>query len=274
MNEKLRKAPTTADEANYKEHAVFSDLEKWASFYENFSMSIFRFATPGTRAIANIDSYVYSSIQGTLESIKLVLERGRIGDAFALLRKYHDSVVLNLYTNLYIAENHDATKSFLIQEIVDWLNGRKKLPHNNYSKMYPYLEGSTNLGPLLQALNKDQSYEETRVRCNDHTHYNYFDNVMVNDNQVYVRDRKTRLDTFQRDLENLFIQHLSCIFYLNDHYMASSDYVDSLEVGIEPVSDSQYWVAPFIQDIFTNVIDVRRPDVSVLVKNKTSMHLK
>ncbi len=265
--------PTEADRKEYKEHLVFKDLDQLASFYDSFSTSIMGFVTLGTRAIMNIDTYVYSSIQGTLESTKLVLEAGRIGDAFALLRKYYDSVILNIYTNLYLEENHDLEKNFLVQEVADWISSRKRLPHDRYESMYKYLKKSKQLESVLKALETDKSYKETRERCNDHMHYNYFENVLINDNRVHVENRVTLLEDFRRDLENIFILHLSCIFYLNDHYMISSDYTDALDVGMTPEPDSQYWVAPFIQKAFSEIVEARRPDIAKLIKSKTSMHL-
>ena len=60
----------------YKEHHVFTQLSEYADFYKSLAFSILMFTTQGTKAICNIDSYVYSSIQGTLESIKDILIKG------------------------------------------------------------------------------------------------------------------------------------------------------------------------------------------------------
>lgn len=268
----MRKKFTAADSKEYREHPVFSDLDRYVSFYDRFSMSIMGFMTLGTRAIGNIDTYVYSSIQGTLESVKLILETGRIGDAFALLRKYHDSVTLNLYTNLYLQENHSFEK-MIVQEVVDWINSRKKLPHDTYRTMSEYIEKSNQLKNMFKVIYGDSNYRDTRTRCNDHMHYNFFENVLINDNQIHSQKRLQSLDHFRNDLENIFILHLSCVFYLNSHYMISSDYTDALDIGMEPEPDSQYWVAPFIQKVFTEVIEAKRPDVATLIKNSTSMQL-
>lgn len=263
---------TQADAVEYKEHIVLKNLERLISFYDSFSMSIMGFSTMGTRSAINIDSYVYSSIHGTLESIKLVLEKGRIGDAFALLRKYHDSVTLNLYTNLYLEQKH-SLQNFLVQEVIDWISSRKKLPHDNYGAMSKYLENSNQMKEVFAVLYADKGYRETRDRCNDHMHYNYFENVLINDNQVYSQKRISLLDSFAKDLESIFILHLSCILYLKEHYLISSDHTDALDMGMEPEPESQYWVAPFIQEIFSDVVEAKRPDVAELIKKKTCMHL-
>jgi hypothetical protein len=36
---------------------------------------------------------------------------------------------------------------------------------------------------------------------------------------------------------------------------------------------SQYWVAPFIQDIFDNVVTPRRPDIAAAIKANSAMQL-
>jgi hypothetical protein len=269
--EKLAKY-TEADNPKYKGHPVFLDLDNFIAFYDSLSMSVMSFSTTGTKAIINIDTYVYSSIQGTLESINMTLKSGRLGDAFSLLRKYHDSIILNLYTNLYLEKNRSQEK-FIVEEITDWLSGKKKLPNDNYGSMSSYIEKSEELKDLFLAIYKDESYKQTRQSCNDHMHYNYFDNVLINDNMVHNPKRIELLDLFSNDLENLFILHLCSIFYLNDHYMCSSDYIDALEVGMNPEPDSQYWVASFIQDIFSELITLKRPDLARMIKDKTFMHL-
>jgi hypothetical protein len=224
----------------------------------------------GTKAIINIDTYVYSSIQGTLESIQHVLKNGRIGDAFALLRKYNDSVITNIYTNLYLEDNH-SLENFIVQKITNWIQGTEKIPE--YRALIQYIKNSNKLKPIIDLLYKDNTYKEIKERCNDHVHYNFFRNVMINDNQVYLKNRVASLDSFRKDIRSIFMLHLSCIFYLKDHYMCSSDYLDALEVGMQPEEDSQYWVAPFIQEIFSNIIAKERADIAQVIINKTCMRL-
>ena len=56
--------------------------------------------------------------------------------------------------------------------------------------------------------------------------------------------------------------------------MMSSDYVDYLEFGMIPEEDSQYWVAPFIQEAFDKFVKVYRPDIANELKGKTVMKLQ
>ena len=255
----------------YKEHQVFTQLSEYADFYKSLAFSIFGFITQGTKAICNIDSYVYSSIQGTLESIKDILIKGRMNDSYALLRKYYDSTIINVYSNLYLNE-HFSIDNFVVKKIDNWLKGKEKLPE--YRVMSQYIKSSKKLSKITELLDKDKRYKEIRDRCNDHTHYNFYQTVLLNDNEIYLKNRLESLNTFSRDLENIFVLHFSYLFYLNDHYMTSSDYVDSLDCGLTPEEGSQYFVAPFVQKIFDSVIKKNRMDLAEEIKSKSSMKLE
>ncbi len=256
---------------SYKEHQVFTQLSEYADFYKSLSFSIFGFVTQGTKAICNIDSYVYSSIQGTLESIKDILIKGRINDSYALLRKYYDSTIINVYSNLYLNDNF-SLENFVVEKIDNWLKGKEKLPE--YRVMSQYIRDSKKLSEINKLLYKDNTYNKIRERCNDHTHYNFYQNVLLNDNEIYLKNRLELLNTFSKDLENIFVLHFSYIIYLNDNYMMSSDYVDSLDCGLEPEEGSQYFVAPFVQKVFDSAIKISRMDIAKEIKSKTSMKLE
>lgn len=255
----------------YIEHSVFEQISKYVKFYESLAFSIMSFASMGTGSFVNIDTYVFSSMQGTLESIGDILAKGRINDAYALLRKYYDAATINIYTNLYLDE-HVSIENFVVEKIEKWLNGKEQLP--DIRDINNYIQKSEKVANIYKLLHKDKRYSELRERCNDNTHYNFYFNVLLNDNQIHLENRDSILGRFNKDLENIFILHLSYLFYVNGHYMMSSDYVDSLDVGATPEPNSQYFVAPFIQDIFDSVIKKSRMDLAMEIKSNTSMLLE
>lgn len=262
MNEKLSK--------EYLGHKVFLQLSEYGEFYNSLSFSIANFISQGTGAILNIDTYVYSSICGTLESIKTILIEGHINDSYALLRKYFDSTIINIYSNIYL-DDHFSIDNFIVTQIDNWIKGLDSIPE--YRVMSKYIKDSPKLKPITSLLLRDKTYNILRNRCNDHTHYNFFHNLLLNDSKIYYKNRSVALDTFSSDLEAIFIQHFAYIFYLNNHYMISSDYHDSLELGLVPEKDSEYFVAPFIQNVFEKVIKTKRPDIANEIKSKTVMLL-
>lgn len=254
---------------DYKEHAVFSELDIYSDFYNSFSRSIMGFATMGTTAMLNMDTYVYSSIQGTVDSIKLLLEKGRINDSYCLLRKYYDSTIINVYSNLYLEDNRSIDK-FLVEQINNWLHGKEQLPE--YRVMSQYIRRSERLKEINALLYADDRYKKIRSRCNDHTHYNFFNHVMLNDSEIYLKSRLAVLNYLSSDLRDIFVLHLSYIFSLHQHYMMASDYMDYLDCGMQPPVNSQYWVAPFIQKTFYEIIKKNRPDIASLILSNTSMY--
>lgn len=254
----------------YLEHSVYSKLSEMIDFYKMLSFTIFGFVTMGTKSLCNIDSYFYSSVQGTLESIKTIIHSGRINDSYALLRKYYDSSIINIYSNIYLRENF-SIKNFVVEKINNWLTGSDQLPE--YRQMSQYIRNSKTLKNLNDLIFNDNRYKEIRDRCNNHTHYNFYKNVLLNDNEIHLENRIKVLNEFTLDLEQIFILHISYLFFLNDHYMASTDYIDSMELGLTPEEGSQYFVAPFVQKIFDGFIKNNRADIADLIKSTTSMKL-
>ncbi len=259
------------NDQEYQNHAVFGEIDRYIAFYESLAHSVFQFVSMGTKAICNIDSYVFSSIQGTLTSIRTILRDGRINDAYALLRKYHDSAVITVYSNLFL-EDHFNVENFVVRQIDDWLKGATQLPE--YRVMSEYVRKSPQVAPITELLFSDDRYKRLRDRCNDHTHYNFYRNVLLNDADIHLSDRRKALDQFAHDVRDVFILHVSYLFFAKDHYMGSSDYIDFLECGLTPEADSQYRVAPFVQDVFDTIVTQHRPDLAKRIKDHTSMQLK
>jgi hypothetical protein len=258
-----------SDEA-FQKHIVFAELERYRAFYESLAHSVFPFVSVGTRAIGNIDSYVFSSIQGTLVSIHSVLCDGRINDAYALLRKYYDSAIINIYTGLYL-KDHVSIENFIVTQIDRWLQGSDQLPE--FRIMSQYIRDSQGVAPITRLLFSDNRYKWLRKRCNDHTHYNFYQNVLLNDKEIVLEARRQAVEEFSEDIRDVFILHLSYLFFANGHYMMSSDHLDSLECGMTPAPDSQYWVAPFVQETFDSIIKKYRPDIAAMIKQHSSMQL-
>jgi len=266
----------TALNGEFLEHTVFGQLTEYAEFYRSLSDSTMLWISQGTNSVINIDTYVFSSMQGTLESIHDVLFKGRINDSYALLRKYYDATIINLYSNLYLSDNF-SIDNFIVEKINNWIKGNETIP--SFGKMSEYIIKSPKVSEITHLIYKNgafkgSSFEDLRQRCNDHTHYLYYHNLLSNDNEVYLKNRLSTLDSFSKDLKDILVLHLSYLFYQNDHYMMSSDYVDSLDCGLTPEKDSQYWVAPFIQDIFDKIIKANRPDIAETIKGKTSMKIE
>lgn len=262
-------------EAEYQNHNVFKELEELIEFYNSLSFSISSWLTTPV-SIINIDSRMMSSIKGTLESIFDILKKGRLNDSYSLLRKLYDLIVINIYTNLYLEEDVDLD-NFLNNKVNNWVRGKEKIP--SFGTMSKYIIQSKTAGELTSLIYqngqfKGSIFEYIRQRCNEHTHYLYYYNLLSNDNEIYLRDRLEKLNEFSKDLNDIFILHFSYLFYVKQHYMGTSDYLDHKELGLEPPENSEYWVASFIQETFNFTIKKNRPDIAQLIIKSTSMELK
>jgi len=255
----------------YIGHKIFDRLNDIKSFYDSLSFGVMKWVSMGTKGIVNLDTYVFSSIAGTIESVSVLLKNGRINDGYALLRKYYDSTFINVYTNLYL-NDHFSIENFVVSQIDGWIKGTEKIPE--YRVISQYIKASPKLKEITDLLQKDDRYKNIRERCNAHTHYNFYKYHFLNDKDVYIGDRTKALDTFLVDFDSIFIQHFAYLFFLHDHYFMSEDYTDYIDMGDIPPEDSQYWVATYIQNIFDKVIKEKRPDIAAAIKNKTSMHLE
>jgi hypothetical protein len=257
--------------SEFKEHKIFSEISDYIEFYKSLSFSVFSFITCGTSAAYNLDSYLFSSIQGTLESIKFILQSGRINDSYALTRKFYDAVVINIYENIYLQDNL-SINNFVVQKINNWLHGKEKLPR--YNVMMNYIRVSPRLEKVNKLLDQNNHYQKIRDRCNDHTHYNLFLYMMMNDNQIHIGNRIKILDELSSDIRDIFIMHFIQMFTINGHYMMSSDYIDCLDCGTTPEEGTQNLVAPFVQEIFDSVIKINRVDLATELLNTTCMKLE
>jgi hypothetical protein len=255
----------------YSSHIVFSQLYDLSLFYDNLAYTTMIFMSKGTKSILNLDTHVFTSLRGTLDSIRELLIKGRINDAYALLRKYYDSTIINVYTNLYL-NDHFNIQNFIVEQIDNWRKGTGTIP--NYREISQYINKSAKLKPITDLLQMNKLYKNVRDRCNDHTHYNYYHNLLLNDNEIQLSFRVKALDTFSADLLAVFIQHFAYLFYLNDHYMMSMAYVNFLDEDITPEEGSQYWVSPFIQKAFDKWIKPYRPDIALEILSNTSMKLE
>lgn len=256
----------------YQGHSVFEVLDDFDQFYGHLALSVMPFTSQGTRALANIDTYVLSSIQGTIDSVRTVLRNGRINDAYALLRKYYDSAVMNVYINLYL-EDHFNLECPLVSRIDDWMQGSAKLPE--YDVMRKYVSKSPRLTHITEELfERDDCYIRIRRRCNDHTHYNFFRLALYNDNEVHLPKRIHHLSQLQADVVAIFAMHFVMLMAIEPHYMIARDHLDCLECGTQPPEGSEHWVAPFVQEIFSRYVAVHRPEAARRLVAGTSMELE
>lgn len=257
-----------------REHACFKLLDECIKFYDRLSFSTYGFITSGISAgigmPLNLDSDIFLSISGSMKSIKRNLYNGQINDVYTLIRKYYDVITINIY-EIVLLKNELNLENFIVEKIDKWLKGKERLPR--IKEMNILIQKCKDLKNINKILDKDNRYENIRNRCNDHIHCNYFQYMQLN-SKINIQNGKVYIDLINDDLLDLIVLHFAYLFTLNGHYMTSSDYIDYLDLNIEPEEDSKYWVAPFIQEFFNKYVKIRRPDISKEIINNTFMYLK
>jgi len=90
--------------------------------------------------------------------------------------------------------------------------------------------------------------------------------MIFNDKYKYKFDfennRINLLNQLSKDIQNIFIKHFCWLFTAKDHYMMADDYVNYLEMSQTPTENYRYWVRPYIQNIFNDIIKLNREDLA------------
>lgn len=235
----------------YLKHKVFDDLKYMMAFYDSISMTCFSFIATGTHGIKNYASYVYSAIEGTLDSISNLLTKGRMNDAYTLIRKLFDDILLEIYMVVTLKDNF-SIDNFFVEEVDEWIRGKHRIPKTE--KILKSLEKSEHTKDLYPLFGWDTYLKKNRELLDDSVHSNRFQRMLLNCNTVYIEDRERHLRNCEIILNQLFLLHLSFIFHLNPQYLMASDYMDYIEMGMTPPDGCQNWIAPFAQEAFDKVI--------------------
>lgn len=233
-------------------HMLLSDLKAIAEFYLAMSYNCFLFLPNGTHGWLNYNSYLFESIAGTISSIDELVKKGRLNDACVLLRLYFDNILTQTYIHLLAEQKFDVFTNFYVNEICEWLQKKNRIP--SIKKVLAMIETSDKTKTIYSLVNKNDRLKTDREFLDDCVHGNRYQYFLYNCSSLYLKHRDVFLSKIQTVLSTLFELHLSFLFSLNPHYLTSTDYRDCLEMGMTPPEGSEYWIAPFAQEIFDTYI--------------------
>lgn len=137
-------------EQEYINHEVFDKIILYKNFYEKLSESVHRYLDPlqiVEKGILRFHNTLFRSIKTTLESIELLLKAKHINDAIALVRKYYDASLINIY--LYLVLNEDPK---IKDNISEWFDCKKKMPE--YRIISNYVKNHTVTKAIFEILEK------------------------------------------------------------------------------------------------------------------------
>lgn len=244
----------------FKDHACFQVLNDIADFYECISETSFSFIQKGTKELANYESYVFLAISGTVDSIKALLQKGRVNDAIVLVRKFCDDILTQMYIMVTLKEKFDVFNNFFVEEVNQWLELSYRI--SKLSKIQQKLESSPFTKHLYPFFGWGSNLARYRQFLDDSVHANTYRSMLLNCNDLYRPNvREEQLDQILLILQQLMrIQVAFIFFYISPAYMMSSDYLDSLDMGTMPPEGSENLIAPFSQVAFDKYI---KPDAKL-----------
>lgn len=273
---------------DYDNHEVFKDLKTIMQFYETLSWSNYSpvdFAGILSKSkVFNIPTFIFNSLAGTVESIFVLLQNGRCNDAMALVRKYCDTIILDIYLRILISElnnkvlSESSLKDILYNDVSRWIDSEGRLfDEKKIIKVYSKI---AELNPKLTALFKLKDskalYHKLREVCNDNMHNNYLYTLMANDADIIKARKDIRtvmIKNISKAIRHFFSIHFAFIYCADCAYFMSSDYIDYLDFGQQPPEGSERWIAPSVQEAF-NVLKVTEAEVAKYLYNLDLMDLE
>ena len=253
---------------DYQNHHVFKEIEHMMAYYDAVSFTCFSFFPIGAPGLANYASYIYLSLKGTLESILLILKAGQIADAFTLIRKYYDDVLVDIYFDIVRKDKFDWVENNVVKEVDEWITGKARIP--KVEIILRVMKQSPSAKELYPFFDWDNELKQFRELLDDNVHSNSYSNMLMNSKDVMFGDRMKRLESASTILKQLFTIHLAFIFHLNGHYMMASDYMDCMEMNMTPPSGSERWLAPYAQLAFDEFI---KPKMASFVREHCVMDI-
>lgn len=179
----------------------------------------------------------------------------------ALVRKYCDSIILDIYKTILEKELRDkvlenmSIESIKNNEITNWIDAegrlfdekRMKIVYGKISEYYPELTY------LFKLKNSDTLFHKLKEVCNDNMHNNYLYTMMANDAEmIKLREdlRMPMINNVSKSIRFFFSIHFAFIYCGDALYMMSSDYIDHLDCDFIPPEGSERWVAPAVISAF------------------------
>ena len=262
----------------YDNHMIFTLLDDIIDFYNRMEdksscqvNSMFC-----VKDIPSIDSHLFPSVRATVISIKQLLKLAHINDAFSLVRKYEDAVLLCIYIGLFLNKEHEVVMDRILKDdpflfenlyknkINEWVKEGNKFDLKVDESKIATFDEVKELNNMFKLQSEktgkqgssDFAKSTLRQFCNNNVHYNALKYFSYN-NPTSYNYRNTRiklLDAMLQSMTNIFIVHFSYTLVINPIYFTSDDYVDALNLKEEPIEGSQNLIAPFIQELIDKYI--------------------
>lgn len=273
-NKKLE-VPEDGVREKYFSHSIFKTLSDIKDFYKCLSDIDDTSTILVVKDEINIYWDIFDSISNTIDSIILLLEKGRVNDSLALMRKFNDAVITSVYILVMIKKGE---KDFLDLNIEytniydnilnQWVKGEECLiekkmieKKDDEYKMNIYLtkirECNDVLDRLLFTRKNQKLYGHARSSFNDNVHYNNWESFRWNN--------------------DIFLDHESCLSVLSQAEKAIKLFLTiqfAYTTVLHPMAlktddIGSCAAAPFAEEIFNNYIVPENGDLASYLKHSS-----
>lgn len=255
----------------YQNHRVFELIDKMKDYYDGLAETSFSFIPNGTLTFGNYETYVYMSISSTLDSIKTLLKAGHISDAFVLIRKLFDTILMEIYFHVMREEKYDWMKSLVVKELDEWIKGERWIPR--IGEIQKVLKESKTTKELYPWFPWDTKLKKIRDFLDNHVHASSYRSILLNCPTICIDNRAKQLENAYSILHQIMVFHLAFLFYLDGPYMMAYDYMDYRDCGMEPPEGSESWLASYAQEAF-DVFLKPHDKFAAFIKERCVMEIK
>lgn len=290
---------TETDE--FKRFAV--EMDYLAEFFSSLSELVFDNGHTITYFSFNkhfeLNTGLIDSASQTLKSIKYCCSIGSFSDANTLTRKLRDDLLqyvyliqiiqlrkpfddasikafnindpeeferafLNLRYNQKLTDDEEAVTAWFENRVAD-LKGaiKKKLAFENYMAA---LKQDEKISEILSHYKLMEYWEDLRKKLNNYVHNNgAFFSLQ---NYISASDKNLGKHLMSISYRTSFISSffLAILLMVDSSLISSTDYIDYLDCGMKPPENSQYAVAPFVQEFIDHKVVILHPELKQFLK--------
>ena len=201
---------------------------------------------------------VLLSLEFTAGSIISCCEFGCLADANTLLRKYRDDIFFYLYIVIY---DRNKFEESVADKIVEMENNIESWINNNLIDLHigdvlKTIAFFPEMHSVIKKYRLKSFIDRVGNRLNNFVHSNgvaYYNRGIIGYKSGELqREMRMILD----DMSLITVSFLFLLTLCSPITIMSTDYVDCLDLSIEPPEGSQYWVAPFIVDFYKKNLDL------------------
>lgn len=201
---------------------------------------------------------VLLSLEFTAGSIISCCEFGCLADANTLLRKYRDDIFFYLYIVIY---DRNKFEESVADKIVEMENNIESWINNNLIDLHigdvlKTIAFFPEMHSVIKKYRLKSFIDRVGNRLNNFVHSNgvaYYNRGIIGYKSGELqREMRMILD----DMSLITVSFLFLLTLCSPITIMSTDYVDCLDLSIEPPEGLQYWVAPFIVDFYKKNLDL------------------